>query len=754
MQVKEKIMAKNEKTEKAPKPKKIKKAPGFFKKTLTETLLQKKYLKFIEQPEDKKFIRACYTADEEGLRIRQDLDEKEVKRLKALAKAIKQNRGFAVNVLPLGIAAVFIAGLVIFFTIFANPLLQKALETGLEAVFEARVNAERFRISLFKFEIGMNSLTIADRDRPMKNLIQFSTMRIKLKPQAVLRGKVYIEEIRADNIRFGTDRTVSGALPARPPKEEKPKEEIQIPPLVDLENFDPMALLNQEYEKLQTPKLYDSAIAAYETAVAKWKTEQEAGKARIAELQTRADPLLKINVNDYRVQNVSDVEPTIAQIRTTIAEVNALINTVQAAQNDVNRMVSGVQDDITAARSLEQAARNAFTADFNHLRSFVDLGSGAAMEMLEPIIMDILTDSALVYLGYGERALEVLEKVKEIQAKLPKSSKPEKVKKFQGRDVVFPTRQYPRFFMGVLATDVLTPSAWRWGFDLRGVSSDPNLSGTPTTLALSLDETGDRLRRSAAFNGRADFRSNANERFNAEFNGDGFPVDISLGSIGIGGFSGGASFKLNAAGNSGGGFQGGGNISLVQAKLTKPSNTFAQAADEAIRNVNSVELGIRYEHVVSGRDRFSITTNFGDILKDAMGRIVSRYRRQAEEALEKALREKIAQHIDGKFVGKDELDTLFGLVRGDKAAVDGLKNTLDNKKNELEGRIRTLAGDTRAAAEEALRQAAEEVKEQAREQAQQAVQGALQGQTPQAPTVPVPSTPSLPSAPSIPGLRR
>ena len=729
------------------KEKKIKKAPGFYKKTISQEKLEKKYLKYLEVPVDKEFVGSCYESREDGLHIRTDLDAGEVKRLKTLAAAIKKNRSGVVNVLALGIVALFVAGLVIFFTVFANPLLQKALETGLESIFEARVNADGFKIDLFKFEIGMNSLTIADRDHPMKNLIQFSTMRIKLKPEAVMRGKIYIEEIRTDKIRFGTDRTVSGALPDKPPKVVKPKEGVTIPPLIDLKNFDPMALLNQEYDKLQTPKLYDTAMQAYNAAVAKWKGEQEAAMARVAELQSKAEPLLKINVNDYKTLDPD----TIQKIRTTITEVNDLVTTVQAAQGDVNRMVSGVQDDINTAVALEKNARDAFTADYNHLCSYLDLGSGAALGVVEPVVKSILTDTAQTYIGYGQRALEILEKVKALQAMIPKSEpKPPtpKAVKFRGRDVVFPVKQYPRFYLGELATDVLTPSDWHWGFDLKGVSSDPDLSGTPTSLALSLAETGDGTKRSTAFNGQADFRSSAKERFNAKLSGDGFPVDVSAGlaQVGIGGFSGGASFKLNASGNTDGSFTGGGDISLLQAKLTNPSNTFAQAADEAISQVKSVDLGIQYTHVVSGSDSFSVSTNFGDILKDALQRIASQYIKKAQDALEKALREKIDQYIDGKFVSKDDLDFIFKAVRGDKSAVDDLKNTLDKKKTELENKVKSAADQVVDQAKQQAQQAVEEVKDQAKEQTQQAVQDVLQGKTP-APTLNAPSV-NLPSLPN------
>ena len=707
--------------------KKIKKAPGFYKKILNQEALEKKYLKYLEVPIDKEFIESCYEKAEEGLKLRTDLDETEVKRLKLLAAAIKKNKKGPLNLLPLGIAAAVIAGLVIFFSIFANPLLQKALETGLEAIFEARVNANGFKISLLKFEIGMNGLTIADRDKPMKNLIQFSTMHIKLKPEAVMRGKIFIEEIRADSIRFGTDRTVSGALPGKPPKTTE-KQIISIPVLFDLENFDAMALLNQEYGKLQTSKLYDSAIDAYNTSAAKWKAEQVSAMARVNELKERSEPFLKININDYKTLDANTIE----QIRTVINDINAMVNTVKAAQDDLTRMVSGVQDDINTAIALEQSAVNAFTSDFNHLRSYLDLSGGAAYEVLEPIVRSILTDAAETYIAYGGRALEILEKVKELQAKLPESSpKPEKKEKFRGRDVVFPVRQFPRFFLGVLATDVMTPAAWHWSFDLRGVSSDPDLSGTATSLALSLNEAGGGLSRSGAFNGTADFRSNAKERFNAAVSGGGFPVDVSkdLGKIGIGGFSGGASFKVNASGNTDGSFAMGGDISLAQAKLLNAANTFTQAADEAIRQVGNVDLGIRYEHVVSGRDSFSLTTNFTDILKDAMARIVDKFRKQAEDALEKALREKIGQYIDGRFVSKEELDLVFRAIRGDKSAVDDLKDTLDKKKTELEDKIKSAATE-----------AVQQVVDDAKQQGQQALQDVLKGQTP---TITAPSLPAI-----------
>jgi hypothetical protein len=278
---------------------------------------------------------------------------------------------------------------------------------------------------------------------------------------------------------------------------------------------------------------------------------------------------------------------------------------------------------------------------------------------------------------------------------------------------------------------------WNWGLDLRGVSSDPDLSGVPVSLALSLTETGGDLSRTAAFNGRADFRTAVTERFSAEFSGQGFPVSLGdqLKGVGIGGFNGDAAFTLSFVGRTDGGVAGNGNVGISGARLVDPEGTLAQAVDTAVQEAGEVRLGISYKHLAGQDDRFTVTTNIGDLILAALKRTAAVYAHRAADELERALREKIARYIDGRFVSKDELDLLFKTVRGDKAALDQLKGALDNKKNEFEQKIR-------AAANEAVDQAKQEVQRQA----EQAVQDVLQGNTP---SFQPPGVPNLPG-----GLRR
>jgi uncharacterized protein (TIGR03545 family) len=707
------------------------KTPGIFKKPIKQKAFQRKFLKYIEHNHDKQFFTECFDLQDGKYVIRTNLTKEDVKKLKNLLGWVKKNRKGPIKVVPLLFAAAVVVGVFAFFTMFANPLLEYAMEKGLEAAFEAKSDVDNLRISLLKFRIAIGGVTVANRDQPMTNLFQMGKTEIRLKPEAILRGKVYIEEIRSDTIRFGTERKVSGALPNKPKREKAKKEKSQSdgPPLIDLQNFDAMALLNQEYDKLNTPKLYDQAMNAYDETLTKWQGQIEGATARANELKASAQPLVNLNVSSIR-----DLET----IQRTIRDINTMITSVQGAADDAKNMVSGIEADINMARQLEQNARSAITDDINHLKSYINLEGGAAFAAIEPFIRDVLSDTAEQYLDYGIIALELLEKLKENAEARPKTEKPKKEAKvvFRGRDVNFPISSYPKFYLGTLASD-FTIDTWNWAFELSNISSNPDLTyrllNKPAAgLNLALTEDGGSLQRQVAFKGNADFRDNPSERFNAVVNGSGFPVSLGdqLKQIGINGFLGETAFSVNMSGRTDGGFSSGGDVRISQARLVNPKGTLAEATDMAVREAGLINLGIQYTHWVNQNDEFKVSTNIADLLAQALRRIAQAYAQKAMDEIEKALRARIAQYIDGKFVSKEEVDALFKIARGDQAAVDTLRNSLTNKRNEFEQRIKNMANE-----------AVQQAKDEATQQGQQAVKDVLQGNQP---TLKAPALPSLP----------
>ena len=686
--------------------------PRIFRKPYTEKKL-KKLLKFIEQDDDKKFLVSCFRADGGVYLLKPELwtreartaSAKTLQRLKVLAKAIKVNRQGPVRILPLAACGILVAGLALFFTTLMDPLLEGLLERGLENVFEAKCDVNKFHLGLLRFRISMGSVTVANRDKPMTNLFETGRIELRLKPQAVLRGKVYIEELRADSLRFGTARKVSGALPQYAAKIAARKEKPPAPPLVDLKNFDAAALLDREYAKLAAPKAFEQATAAYNEAKARWENQYTRANERVAELRSAVQPLANFNIN-----NIKTPEEAVQ----LVSDINTMITTVETARNEVNLIVNGVQGDVTTAHNLERTAREAVQSDLDHLKSYLDLGSGSALKALEPSIREVLSDEAEAYIAYGQRGLEALEKIKALQAKIPKSEPKPKKQEFKGRVVPFPTQEYPVFYLGIMASD-FTLGSWNWGFDLRHVSSSPDLSNKPVELNLALTEESSPGRK-ARVEGKADFRSRAQEYFNVLVTGNNFPVDIrgDLSAAGIGGFSGTVHFNANLAGGRGGAASGGGGIDIREPKLVDPSGTAAEAVAEVLAERNTVNLGVQYTHPAAGDDTFALTTNIGELVSAALKRIVERYLKQAQDAIEKALREKLSGYLDGKWVSREDLDNIFAVVKGDQTALDKLKASLEEKKNEAERKIR-------GAAEEAVDKAKDEAKRQAEEAAKKAI---------------------------------
>jgi uncharacterized protein (TIGR03545 family) len=631
-----------------------------------------------------------------------------MKKIKKEPKAITKKPKGPVKLLPLGAAAVVAAGCVVFFTFFANPFLEKKLEGALETLFEARSEIDNFHLSLLKFQVGMGGIRVADRDSPMTNLFQAGRMEFRLKPQAILRGKVYIEEIRADSLLFGTPRKTSGALPQHPAakKPAKPQAASSAPPLVDLQNFDAQALLDREFDKLQTPGLYDQAASLYSDSAAKWQTQTTQMQQRTADIRTQAQSFVNLNVNNLR-------DPQ--QIAQLVSAVITAGNSVQEAVNDVNRVIAGVETDLNAANRLRLDAQNALTADLAHLKSYVDVGSGAALDALEPAVRDILSNTAEKYLDYGLRALEVFNKLKAAQG--AKTAKTPPKERFKGRDVAFPTQEYPAFYLGILASD-FTIDPWRYAVEVRGISSNPDLSGAPTGLKLSFTEPGGE-QRDFAFSAAADFRSSAETLYDGTFTAANIPVRFtgSLEQLGIEAFSGNTAASLGFTGARNGAVIGAGNVTVRQAQLENPQGTIAQAVSEAVRQTGEVSVAFEYRHNPAAQDAFSVETNMVSLAADALKRIAAQYADRAAAELERVLRERVTSYIDGKFVSAADLENLGRLARGDKTALEGLKGSLDKKRAELEQQAKDAA----------QQKVQEAIQDKVPEPAQNAVKGLLEG---------------------------
>jgi uncharacterized protein (TIGR03545 family) len=701
-----------------------KKIPPLFRKPIPEKSFEKSIIRLIEIKADKEYLFSMFELKDGFYTIKPGITKKDAARLKTLAGAIKSNRAWPVRVIPLAAAAIMVSAAVTFCLFFMNPLLERALESGLENLFEARAEVDGFRLNLFRFRIGVSGISVADRDNPMTNLFQTGRLAIRLLPEAVLKGKVYIEEVSASEIRFGTPRPVSGALPGRPPKKTKPKTEAPPPPLVDLAQFDAAELVRREADGMASKKLYDEAAAFYAHTLETWNTRVADSKRRITELQNAVKPFVEFNINSIDVRNPAAIRNVIK----LIDDGKTALDRIKDAADEANGIAGGMQEDIKNVDALRKSAANAVRADIDHLKSYIDFSSGTYRGIIDPVLRQILTGAAWRYINYGRRALEVFEKIKTVQTMVQARQKTVKKEKFKGRDVVFPSRRYPSFYMGKLASD-FTIQGWNSAFDLRDLSSAPEITGRPVLLKLSVAETG-KGGRFVSFAGSADFRDSAAELFGAELRGGNFPFSAAaeLDAIGIGGFNGLAGLEVTAAGGRDGGVYIAGSAKVSDAALLDPRGTVAQAIAQAVDEADTVELGFNYARSAgSPDDTFSVDTNIDELVVTALKKTAAEYAKKAAAELERAVRSYISGYVSTEYLSNDDLDKLFAAARGDRDAIGGLESLVRDKLSEMERRVKGAAEEKAAAAGEQAKQEARQQASNAAQKAEDAAKSALQG---------------------------
>jgi uncharacterized protein (TIGR03545 family) len=681
-------MSAEKKTKKPPKP------AAIYRKPILEKKFKAKYLKLIELPADKAFLESSFTFADGAYVLKGDLDRSALLRLNKLAKAIKANRGF-VKTGPLIAAALVAGGGAVFVLFFMNPVLERATERGLEAAFGARAEVSSFKLQLSRLRVSLASVVVADRDKPMENLFETGRIELRLDPASLIRGRVYIEEASAASIAVGTARKTSGALPGVPAEQLPPEPpKAEGPPLVDFENFDAAALLEQEKSKLKATAAYAEAAAAFDEASARWKAKVEDAQKTAKKAQDDAKAVLAI---DPKKLNTPEAIAKAAEDAKKAAE------TAKAAAKEVDAAADGVRADWENAQRLEKLARAAAADDYARLKSYIDPKSGAALEALEPSIREILSDKVEKYIYYGQRSLAVAQKLK-AQAAAKGQEKPAKSAS-RGRDVVYPAAKLPRFRLGVL-TSSFAAGDRDWSIELREVSSDPDLVPAPTTFKFAAVGAGQTIAADAV----ADLRSSAERAFSVDARGEGLPVDLgdALKQAGFGGFTGTAELTAAVVGEKDGRVSAESGIDIGKPAVAAPKGLLAKAVAEALGSADAIELDVGYLKAPGKDPKIDIDTNIDNIVAAAMRNMAERYAKKALADLEKVLQDYVGKELAGKLLSKDDLSALASLAAGDKKALGQLSASVDAKRKELENRAKAIVEEQRKKAEAAAKKKAEE----------------------------------------------
>lgn len=113
--------------------------------------------------------------------------------------------------------------LTLFFLLFLDSLVKSIIESKGSDMVGARVETQNVDVHLSPLGISIDGLQVSNPEHPMSNAVEIKQIRFGLAGDKLLMGKVIIEQMDVEQLRFDTPRSKSGAIskPASPQIESK-----------------------------------------------------------------------------------------------------------------------------------------------------------------------------------------------------------------------------------------------------------------------------------------------------------------------------------------------------------------------------------------------------------------------------------------------------------------------------------------------------------------------------------------------------
>lgn len=551
------------------------------------------------------------------------------------------------------LGAVLLLWAFVFF--FFDPLLKRGLIAGGQAAAGAKVEIGSLRSRWLKGTLEIKAIAIADRDEPMKNLVELSRASFRLDVPAAVRGKGVVREAALEGLRLGAARKTSGAIRNPPPPSALTAAiRRQIAPAA-AKAIEVKSNVAGEVDaaKLQGLKKLDEAKAKAKEIEDRWKGKADEAKAIEKEAKDIADSLKSIGGDDI-LKKAAAAADAQKRIKALIARVDA-----QKAQ---------AQKDVAEAQSLINEAEALRKADLNGLLAAAGLPTLDSQDLARRLL-GAQTASRLT------TAMKWLRFARE-KAAARKAANPTPARRRAGVDIEFPrAHAYPRYLLenakitGTL--DGVTGGSLDLKGALDGVTSNPKLYGKPATLTLA----GKSASGPAVSLGGVLDQQKDPVGVTVDFSGSGFSLaGTSLGDGEVGGAltAGAAKLKgrLASTGDEWTGevfVEASGVVLEPKVSLTGTAGALVSDALKSLTSFN-VRIGI------SGREddlKLAFSSNAGEVVAAAMRKAVSGRLEEQKKVLEGKL---AALYGDKAKDARASVDGLAGKLLGPLDAQKGALN--------------------------------------------------------------------------------
>jgi len=676
------------------------KVPKLFKPDIKERRFKKKILRRIYIESERDFLLRLYSLGPEGRYTRSpELSDEEGKRLKALARSIKKNKG-VVRTGKVSLIAILVAGILVFNFAFKNRLLDRALERALEAVFSAKAEVDELDFRILAGRLSFAHLSVADEDQPMRNLFELGTTEVDLNTNELLKGKVVISNLESRQISWHTPRDSSGALPGDRETEEAGGEQAGRGGLsLSLGSLDAGALIDQQLARLSSPGRIEELNGRLQNLQAVWQERVEQGRSNVEQLSGSIEAVRSIDVQTL---------DTVAELQQAITDIQQAATAVNRVGEDLRQADGQIKADRREIASARQEFQAAVDADVAYLSSLSDLSSGELKNLVSDLVAGYLEQSLGRTYGYAQKARGYAERL--IARKREKRGDREKVNRMQGGvDVAFPAVDYPRFLLQNAGLSLQGASKLVQG-SLQNLSSNPDLIDKPVSFTFLRSQGEKRL----SVDGTVDTREKRDTDLELGVQAAGFTFSVSEGLEDLGLSSAQAGYRLQtelSRSRRGKATEGRGLLELYDLIIQPVSeqNRLGTVLYETLGSLSQVDVTFGYT-VQEGQplrvtarsnadarlaraleERFAeISAQYNDRLREELtAQMASQI--QENEALSEAFAE-LVQRSDGNLADAAAYEALLAEKRGEvqRRIADTQKQATDAVKSQLESQLEKL----------------------------------------------------------------
>lgn len=679
--------------------------PKIYQHIYTPKKLEKKILKKIYIPDDKKFISnqfKCIDEEKKLFAIPKELvfTEKDFNRMKNLALAIKKQKG-RVKIIPLvaSIVVVVLIGVFVFFT--KNILTRKIIVGAMEGIFAAKCDIQRVNISFFDSNILIENLQQANKNNPMKNIFETGRINLDFDLNELLKAKFVIDNVECSDIKTNTDRTTSGELNHKRTVEDAVEglgsliqtkyEEAVEKAKVGIEGlfaqYNPEKIMEEFSSQLKTPTVAENVTKESMALVEKWKNKPEEISKSYNSFSDSASKLAKLDVKSLK-NNPTKIAETIKDVQNAIKSGEKLSKTVESTVNNI-------KIDSKKIESLSNDIKLAVKNDTEFVQGKINKISSFKIPDGKQMLGNLVDSLGYKYLG---KFYPYLEKVcgyaKESKGKsnddkqentenLVKKDEKKALSRSKGRFVYYKEDKIPKF---LLKNALVSGEGFK--FAAKDVSSNMSQYGKPAVI------DGGLLIKGINHNGKivADFRKDSNDApISLTYAGSGFNIDYDMNNIvkasGVPVIKGFGDINLKLTADEDAQFTIGGGVNLRNVNMTASefspeyaSKLYSQALG-MLTNING-KINTGY----SKKDNliFNIDTNLDTEFMEILGKLVNQelgiLKNQMTDKLNSVLQEKTGNAN----ASINDFTNIFSKINEYKGQIDSLNNNLNKKLKELQ----------------------------------------------------------------------